>query len=214
MELKSPMRLCKYKLCSSKDVAYYWLNPSGWAANKHSCSSTVPSLQSSSPSSLVLQSDTGSFVEWLFWSGWKIVQVLGVFGWADFQPWSLTWLDILSRHKGTELIQGTEFKTHEKRTCVCKQDLMVTTWHSCIFHAVPHSASVSWWCCCSRSSWLCRRKLSLREPSCRQTWAWTLFFLWRNVKFELFWREWEDHLGFLQTWSQTHQDFSSLSKNQ
>lgn len=27
LELKSPRGLCKYKLCSSKDVAYYWLNP-------------------------------------------------------------------------------------------------------------------------------------------------------------------------------------------
>lgn len=29
LELKSPRRLCKYKLYSSKDVAYYWLNTSG-----------------------------------------------------------------------------------------------------------------------------------------------------------------------------------------
>lgn len=123
LELKSPRRLCKYKLCSSKDVAYYWLNPSGWAANKQSCSSTVPSLQFSSPSSSVFLSHAGSFVEWLFWSGWKLglVQGLGFFSWADFQTWSLTWPDILSRCKGTELTQGMEFKTHEKRTRLCKQ---------------------------------------------------------------------------------------------
>lgn len=29
LKLKSPRRLCKYELCSSKDVAYSWVNPSG-----------------------------------------------------------------------------------------------------------------------------------------------------------------------------------------
>lgn len=104
----------------------------------------------------ILLSDTGSFVEWLCWSGWKLglVQVLGFFWWADFQVWSLTCSDVLSRHKSTELTQGTELKTHEKRTASSVQmrprswqdliDMDATTWHRYIFHAVPCTVWVCW----------------------------------------------------------------------
>lgn len=173
-----------------------------------------PALPPSHPCSLI---PPHQFAEW-HWKFWGMAFLIWLeirfssgfrvfcLGWFSSPITDLTWAGAR-----TELTQGMEFKTHEKTTCLCKQGQGADkiSWLQPGQVHFPCSASV---CQCADGTAAaevhdCRRRHSLREPSCRQAWAWTLFFLWRNVKSELLWMGREDHLDFLQTWSQTHQDF-------
>lgn len=125
----------------------------------------------SSPFLLQTLSKTGSFVRLLWCSGWKL-RIWFIFLWLLFSSWS----EILSKHKGTELTQGSSLK-HMKRhhLCLCKEgrradesiSVWTKLWYS-FFHTVyPYGDD-------GRSSLTGKRRSPLKWLSPRQVLTWSL----------------------------------------